>query len=94
MNGKGFRAELQAPASFPTSFRSDLHVVLIVLTNGVHDGEKLCFKCCFTSTETIRLIRDGEPRTTTSTFTQLLSSLSESFVEVLLYVHIKRKLGA
>ena len=27
-----------------------------------------------TSTETIRTIRDGEPRTATSTFTQLLSS--------------------
>ena len=26
----------------------------------------------FTSTETIRTIRDGEPRTSTSTFTQLL----------------------
>ena len=36
---------------------------------------ELCnFKCCFTSTETIRTIRDGEPRTSTSTFTQLLSS--------------------
>ena len=31
-------------------------------------------QCCFTSTETIRIIRDGEPRTTTSTFTQLLRS--------------------
>jgi len=29
---------------------------------------------CFTSTETIRAIRDGEPRTATSTFTQLLNS--------------------
>ena len=29
---------------------------------------------CFTSTETIRLTRDGEPRRSTSTFTQLLSS--------------------
>ena len=29
---------------------------------------------CFMSTETIRLIRDGEPRTTTSTFIQLVSS--------------------
>ena len=29
--------------------------------------------CCFTSTKTIRLIRDGEPRTATSTFTQPLS---------------------
>ena len=31
-------------------------------------------QCYFTSTETIRLIRDGEPRAATSTFTQLLSS--------------------
>ena len=30
-------------------------------------------QCCFTSTETIRLIRDGELRMATSTFTQLLS---------------------
>ena len=31
-------------------------------------------QCCFTSTETTRLIRDGEPRTATSTLTQLLNS--------------------
>ena len=31
-------------------------------------------QCCFTSTETIRTIRDEEPRTVTSTFTQLLNS--------------------
>ena len=31
-------------------------------------------RCCFTSTETIRTIRIGEPRTSTSTFTQLLIS--------------------
>ena len=31
-------------------------------------------QCCFTSTETIRTIGDGEPRTATSTFTQLLGS--------------------
>ena len=36
------------------------------------------FKCYFTSTETIRTIWDGEPRTATSTFTQLLSSLKIS----------------
>ena len=30
---------------------------------------------CFTSTETVWLIRDGEPRTVTSTFTQRLSSV-------------------
>ena len=29
---------------------------------------------CFTSTETVRIIRDGEHRTATSTFTLLLSS--------------------
>ena len=29
---------------------------------------------CFTSTETIKTIRDGEPRTSTSSFKQLLSS--------------------
>ena len=32
------------------------------------------FKYCFTSTETKRTVRDGEPRTATSTLTQLLSS--------------------
>ena len=32
-------------------------------------------QCCFTFTETIRKIRDGEPRTATSTFTQLLNSV-------------------
>ena len=31
------------------------------------------FQCCFTSTETIRLIRDGDPRTAILTFTQPLS---------------------
>ena len=39
-------------------------------------------QCCFTSTETTRLIRDGEPRTATSTFTQLLSSVSLHCVQV------------
>ena len=37
----------------------------------VHEDQ---VQCRFTSTETIRTIRDGEPRTATSTFTQLLSS--------------------
>ena len=31
-------------------------------------------QCCFTSTETTRTVRDGEPRTATSSFIQLLSS--------------------
>ena len=34
-------------------------------------------QCCFTSTETIRIIMDGELRTVTSTFTQLLSSVTK-----------------
>ena len=36
------------------------------------------FKWCFTSTETIRTVMDGDPRTATSTFTQLLSSVPVS----------------
>ena len=42
-------------------------------------------QCCFASTETIRTIREGEPRTATSTFTQLLSS--DGSCSMLLYVH-------
>ena len=33
-------------------------------------------QCCFTSTETVKTIRDGEPRTATSAFSQLLSTAS------------------
>ena len=36
--------------------------------------KRLPVQCSFPSTETIRFIRDGEPRTATSTFTQLLNS--------------------
>ena len=42
-----------------------------------HSSWPLCcplVQCCFTSTETVRTVRDGEPRTSTSTFTQLLST--------------------
>ena len=44
---------------------------------------KVQVQCCrFTSTETIRTIRDGESRTATSTFTKPLSSdISLSFVQ-------------
>ena len=37
-------------------------------------GPARAVQCGFMSTETVRTIRDGEPRTTTSTFTQLLRS--------------------
>ena len=36
--------------------------------------------CCFTCTKTIRTIRDREPRTATSTFTQLLNSEATRYV--------------
>ena len=36
-------------------------------------GRGALIQCCFTSTETVRFIRDGELRTATSTFTQLMS---------------------
>ena len=35
---------------------------------------KIQSQCCFKSTEAVRSIRDGEPRTAMSTFTQLLIS--------------------
>ena len=41
-------------------------------------------QCCFPSTEPIRLIRDGGPRTATSTLTQLLSSALSAWLLVAL----------
>ena len=38
------------------------------------------------SAETIRTVKDGEPRTSTSIFTQLLSSVTDCSSSVLLYV--------
>ena len=58
------------------------------------DSEALKFKfnVALTSTETVRTNRDGEPRTATSIFTQLLcSDLFASFVcSMSLYVHRDR----
>ena len=49
------------------------------MTLGTNCDQRLSMvQCCFTSTETARLIRDGEPRTATSTFTQLLKSAKEA----------------
>ena len=42
-------------------------------------------QCCFKSTETTRTVRDGEPRTATSTFTQLQSSIQSPFFSGALY---------
>ena len=51
-------------------------------------------QCCFTSTETVGTIRDREPRTATSTLTQLLSS-DDSYIHssLLLNVHRNRRDG-
>ena len=40
-------------------------------------GFSISFESCFTSTETVQTVRDGEPRTATSTSTQLLSSATQ-----------------
>ena len=42
---------------------------------GEEEGRIFEVLCCLASTETIRTIRDGEPRTATWTFTHLLSSV-------------------
>ena len=55
----------------------------------LHNHSRALFlKCCFTSTETVRTIRDGEPRTPASTFTQLLSAVQ--FSSMFFYVHRDR----
>ena len=59
-------------------------------TSSLGSSLHLLLQCCSTSTETVRTIRGGEPRTSTSTFTQLLSSAVGSS-SVLLCVHRDRK---
>ena len=49
-------------------------------------GARSSSMCFFTSTETVGTIRDGEPRTATSIFTELLSSECLSSSSMLLYV--------
>ena len=49
-------------------------VVVVVMVMVMTSGDEVKVQCCFRSTETIRTFRDGELRTATSTFTQLLSS--------------------
>ena len=56
--------------------------VRLSIEEGRQCKAEFSFLCCFASTETTRLIRDGEPKTATSTFTQLLSS-EEIEVDVL-----------
>ena len=46
--------------------------------------ETVRVQCCFTSTETIRLIRDGKPRTATSTFTDTAPMRLDSGLELVI----------
>ena len=45
-------------------------------------------QCCFTSTETVRLIRTKKPRAATSTFTQILNSAMQGSTLPQLYEHV------
>ena len=49
----------------------------------------MLIQCCFTSTGTMRFIRDGDPRPAISTFTQLLSFVI--IVNMVLNVHRNHK---
>ena len=67
------------PAVLPMTLRQKVRNRVLASST---ENEKLV-QCCFTSTETIVTVRDGEPRTAASTFTQLLNSVRS----LLLYVH-------
>ena len=62
------KARMRCTPSLGRLPRSDSSVVCLVDAVPVH------VQSCFPSTETIRLVRDGEPRTATWTFPRLLSS--------------------
>ena len=51
------------------------HALLSEFCRRTHNTRFVAVQCCFTSTETIKTIRNGELWTATSTFTQLLSSV-------------------
>ena len=60
-------------------FEFRVHPGILVSANTNPEEKRSAMKlvraqCCFTSIETVQTISDGEPRTATSTFTQLLSS--------------------
>ena len=62
-------------------FFTNLYWLVLVLYWQIRHSGKLIIafqvpvQRCFTSTETVQTVRDEEPRTATSTFTQLLSSV-------------------
>ena len=52
---------------------------VLLLTSLTVPSKQIYVHCCFTSTETITTVRDGEPRTSNSTVTQLLNSENKPF---------------
>ena len=55
------------------------------ISPGIWKSSRSQVHCCFTSTETIRAVSDREPRTSTSTFKQLLRSETGSPVPTCCY---------
>ena len=66
-------------------FRAGTFIAVLLPVSGTQ--QLLLHRSCLTSAETIRTIRDGEPRTATSTLTQLLTSVGYTVRSVLLYFH-------
>ena len=63
--------------SFTANYGAQLWVTLVAgKLISLQDSERE-IQCCFTSTETTGTVRDGEPRTSTSTFTQRLRSVNQ-----------------
>ena len=50
-------------------------------------------QCCFMSTETVPTVSDGEPRTSTSTFTQILSSVRLSSFSLFFFFSTRSSLS-
>ena len=69
---------IQRPVLLRLGFKLSSELLLqLGLSSFFHKTPSYCYSflsCCFTSTETTRTIMDGEPRTATSTVTQLLGS--------------------
>ena len=63
-------------------------VEVLLYVNVAYQGREpsSSFQCCFTSTETVRTVRDGEPKDGHLDF----HTAPELFVSVLLYVHRDR----
>ena len=60
-------------ALYPVKFTSSRRcIIMSTAARSKHRLPAYKVQCCFTSTVTVRSVRDGEPRASTSAFTQLL----------------------